>query len=389
MLLIHEELTKYVCKSLFIIVYYIMFSNKYDYIKDPVSNKLIKSDSKKGKQIINSYIDEFNGGGIVNTLIEYVSSKPPSPHTENYGQFLAYVLPEQLDAPISITSKFRTFEDYIYYKISYGYLFELAQLFKDFVTYILQLKLIHYYERQNLKYNPTKHNEVVKKIFNISDIVHAHSIKYEIFNDTDINSIFIKKYGESFKIKSFKIKFKKEELRLLNLESNENPQIKLALKGINQIKILMKNSLSGMKQLVEEFEDKYRVQGDQNFSQYEKNHGVRSLKAKVHKKLYSGKHDDISKFNQDWKKIAKNNVKKLFGENQQPICVTYNKDKNKYDIAVDYKNCFDKVEKFFEDIEKDTEKIKKINEKLNYRHTEQAIYSKKIFKKKNFDDIYR
>lgn len=361
-----------------------MISKKYDYIKDPVSNKLIKSDSKKGKQIINSYIDEFNGGGIVNTLIEYVSSKPPSPHTENYGQFLAYVLPEQLNAPISITSKFSTFEDYIYYKISYGYLFELAQLFKDFVTYILQLKLIHYYESQNLKYNPTKHNEVVKNIFNISDIVHAHSIKYEIFNDTDINSIFKEKYCESLKIK-----FKNNELRLLNLESNENPQIKLALEGINQIKILMKKSLSGMKQLVEEFEDKYRVQGDKNFSQYEKNHGVRSLKARVHKKTYSGKDDDISKFNQDWEKIAKNNVKKLFGKNQQPICVTYNKDKNKYDIAVDYKNCFDKVEKFFEDIEKHTEIIKKINKKLNYRHTEQAIYSKKIFKKKNFDDIYR
>ena len=59
-------------------------------------------------------------------------------------------------------------------------------------------------------------------------------------------------------------------------------------------------------------------------------------------------------------------------------------------MTVDYKNCFDKVEKFFEDTsKKDTEKIKKINEKLNYRHTEQAIYSKKIFKKKNFDDIYR
>ena len=76
MLLIQEELTKYVCKSLFIIVYYIMFSNKYDYIKDPVSNKLIKSDSKKGKQIINSYIDEFNGGGIVNTCLLYTSPSP-------------------------------------------------------------------------------------------------------------------------------------------------------------------------------------------------------------------------------------------------------------------------------------------------------------------------
>ena len=383
MLPTQEELTKYACKSLFIIVYYIMFSNKYDYIKDPISNKLLKSDSKKGKQIINNYIDEFNGGGIVNTLIEYVSSKktkPPSPHTENYGQFLAYVLPEQLDATISITSKFITFEDYIYYKISHGYLFELAQLFKDFVTYILQLKLIHYYESQTLEYKLKKHSEVVKNIFNISDIVHAHSIEYDIFNDTDINTIFTKKYSKSFNTK-FK---KKKELSLLNLESNENPQIKLALKGINQIKILMKKSLSGMKQLVEDFEDKYRVQGDQNFSQYEKNHGVRSLKAKVYKQNYSGRNDDISKFNQDWKKIATDNVKKLVGKNQQPICVTYNKDKNKYDIAVDYKNCFNKVEKFFEDIEKDTEKIKKINEKLNYRDTEQAIYSRKIFKKKKF-----
>ena len=60
MLPTQEELTKYACKSLFIIVYYIMFSNKYDYIKDPISNKLLKSDSKKGKQIINNYCNFEN-----------------------------------------------------------------------------------------------------------------------------------------------------------------------------------------------------------------------------------------------------------------------------------------------------------------------------------------
>ena len=123
-----------------------MISKKYDYIKDPESNKLIKSNSKKGKEIINNYKQQFNGGGILNKLIESGSSKPPSPHTENYGQFLAYVLKEQLDASSLITSKFSTFEGYIYYKINHGYLFELSQLFKDFVTYILQLKLIDYYK---------------------------------------------------------------------------------------------------------------------------------------------------------------------------------------------------------------------------------------------------
>lgn len=366
-----------------------MSSHMYDYIHDPVSNKLIKSDSKKGKEIINNYIDEFNGGGIVNTLMEYVSSsntKPPSSHTDNYGQFLAYVLPEQLDTPILITNKFITFESYIYHKINHDYLFELAQLYKDFVTYILQLKLIHYYENLTLEYKPEEHNEVVRNIFDISDIVHAHTIEYDIFNDTDINSIFTKKYGNSFKTK---FKNKKKELSLLNLESNENPQIKLALNGINQIKILMKKSLSGMKQLVKAFEDKYRVQGDQNFSQYEKNHAVRNLEAQKYKEKYPNGGYDTLKFSQEWNKTARDNLKKLVGQNQQPICVKYNKDKKKYNLAVDYKNCFDKVEEFFENIGKEIKKIKKIDKKLNYIDTEQAVYSRKIFKNKNLDHLYR
>ena len=369
-----------------------MISKKYDYIKDPVSNKLIKSNSKKGKEIINNYKEQFNGGGILNKLIESGSSKPPSPHTENYGQFLAYVLEEQLDASSLITSKFSTFEGYIYYKINHGYLFELSQLFKDFVTYILQLKLIDYYTNKNLKYNPKKHNQIVKKIFDISDIVDADAdadadiINYEIFNDTDINSIFEKKYSKSFKTL---FNDKKKELNLLNLKSNGNPQINLALEGINKIKILMGESLSKMERLIEEFERKYRVDGAKNFNKYRQNHAVRNLEAQKYIEKYPKGGYDILKFSQEWNETARDNIKKLFDQNQQPICVTYIKDENKYAIADDYKNCFDKVEEFFEYIEEKIEKIREINQKLNYIDTEQAVYSRKIFPNKNFDDIYR
>ena len=363
-----------------------MISKKYDYIKDPVSNKLIKSNSKKGKEIINNYKEQFNGGGIFNKLIESGSSKPPSPHTENYGQFLAYVLKEQLNGLSLITDKLLTFENYIYYKINDVYLYKLAQLYKDFVNYILQLKLIDYYESQNLSYTKEKHNQIVRNILDISYIVlEPTKINYEIFNELSIKSFFQKKYDKLFDIK-FK---KKEELGLLNLESNKNPQINLALKGINQIKILMGESLSKMERLIEEFERKYRVNGVKNFNKYRQNHAVRNLEAQKYIEKYPNGGYDPLKFSQKWNETARDNIKKLVGQNQQPICVKYNKDKKKYNIADDYKNCFDKVEEFFEYIGEETEKINEIYKKLNYIDTEQAVYSRKIFPNKNFDDIYR
>lgn len=366
-----------------------MSSFRYDYIHDPVSNKLIKSDSKKGKQIINNYIHEFNGGGLMNTLIEYVSSsktKPPSPHTKNYGQFLVYVLPEQLNRRSLITHKFLTFEEYLYYKISNGYLLNLAKLFKYFVTHILQLKLIQYYENKNLKYSKKKHNEVVRNIYDISDIIHSSDIKYDIFSDTDINSIFRNKYNSLLKSK-FKVK---NELEILNLEPNENSQITLALDAINQIKIFMTKSLLGIEKLLANFREQYEIKGIQNFNKYRQNHAVRKLEAQKYNEKYPDGSYDILKFSQEWDETARDNIAKLVGENQQPVCVTYNKEEDKYDLTTDYKNCFDKVENFLNKLEKDSAKIEDIYNKLvESIDTEQAVYSRKIFKDKNFDNIYR
>ena len=152
----------------------------------------------------------------------------------------------------------------------------------------------------------------------------------------------------------------------------------------------MTKSLSGIEKLLVNFREEYEIKGKQNFNKYRQNHAVRNLEAQKYKEKYPDGSYDILKFSQEWDKTARDNIIKLIGENQQPVCVTYNKEKDKYYLTTDYRNCFDKVENFLNKLEKDSAKIEDIyNELMENIDTEQAVYSRKIFKNKNFDDIYR
>ena len=88
----------------------------------------------------------------------------------------------------------------------------------------------------------------------------------------------------------------------------------------------MRESLSKMERLIKEFKRKYRVNGVKNFNKYRHNHAVRNLEAQKYIEKYLNGGYDPLKFSKNGIKTAKDNIKNLVGQNQQPARVTYIKD---------------------------------------------------------------
>tara|TARA_B100001094_G_scaffold321739_1_gene369924 strand:+ start:58 stop:1110 length:1053 start_codon:yes stop_codon:yes gene_type:complete len=348
-----------------------MLKGLYNKIRNPLTGQLVKTKSEKGRKVINQHV---NLCGLV------------------------YLVEEQLNTGKRQNRKRLSLNEYLQnrlHELETGYIRKSAKLFKDFMIYILQLKLLNFYLNKfnNKSITVKEKSEIQINMHSILVIVKDTEIIYSELKENGIDGFIENNLKNRLYYAWGKTLKKTESDKILNLDIKDivkysgtnsfrikmKHNIIIANDALHKIHALIITTIDEAKGIITRFEKDHKIntQNKGNIEKYKRNEGVLTLKAQRNRgKSFKDPDTELKLIDKEWDKIAMNNIDNLILEDKTPICAERNK-QGLYDVCPDYKDCYKQLKVFLNKTEIEINDLDEINEKLEFL-TDPYTYGSKI-----------